>query len=517
MSKVHSFGEAVTVLDLTNEDNVCVNKEELDKIFNNVEVINRKLVLLSLIGAFRGGKSFFLDYCLRFLYAHYPSVKNPGQSSTTSFKRNTSWMGSPNEPLKGFSWKAGSTRVTSGITMWNDVFLHTLNGEKIAIVVMDTQGLFDNETTEQDNSKIFSLGTLLSSIQVLNLSRHIQEDQLNYLRFATEFASFTGIEGEKTSGKPFQQLTFLVRDWSSPFEFDYGIEGGNNYLKKVLSTPGRNEKLQSVRESIISSFDSINACLLPNPGNAVTSVEDYNGCWSIMDPIFRTKLQIFIEHLLHPDNFELKKINSNEITCGEMKSFIEIYFNLLISNGILKVQSVYEATIENVMRKIVQNCISKYQELIEFNDDLVDDPKWIPTIHHECKTKVMSIYRKEKKMGTVNHDREYEVKLEEQIEEIYENWSKHKIEIAHKNEEKQEAEKRAQEAAKEAQLIKEQSEAKIKLADELARSEREKNELLERENRRISEAVQQQRFQNAMAFAATTATAFAKCLKYLPK
>ena len=70
MSNVHSFGEAVTVLDLTNEDNVCVNKIELDKIFNNVEVINRKLVLLSIIGAFRGGKSFFLDYCLRFLYAH---------------------------------------------------------------------------------------------------------------------------------------------------------------------------------------------------------------------------------------------------------------------------------------------------------------------------------------------------------------------------------------------------------------------------------------------------------------
>jgi len=70
MSNVHSIGEAVTVLDLTNEDNVCVNKIELDKIFNNVEVINRKLVLLSLIGAFRGGKSFFLDYCLRFLYAH---------------------------------------------------------------------------------------------------------------------------------------------------------------------------------------------------------------------------------------------------------------------------------------------------------------------------------------------------------------------------------------------------------------------------------------------------------------
>jgi atlastin len=452
-----------------------------------------------------------------FLQIQFSSVKNPGKPAKTSFKYNAGWMGSPYESLKGFSWKAGSTRVTSGITMWNDVFLHTLNGEEIAIVVMDTQGLFDNETTEQDNSKIFSLGTLLSSIQVLNLSRQIQEDQLNYLRFATEFASFTGIESDKTSGEPFQQLTILIRDWSCPFEYEYGIKGGNEYLKKVLSTPGRNEKLQSVRESITSSFEKINSCLLPNPGNSVTSVEDYNGCWSDMDPKFRGELQVFIEHLLHPDNLVLKKINSKELTCGEMKTYAEMYFNLLISSGVLRAQNVYEATIENVMRTIIEKCISEYEELIELKDDPDVDPKWITTIHHECKAKAMNIYRKEKKMGTINHDRKFEGILEDHIEEIYENWSKHKIEIAKKNEEKKEAEKRAQEAEREAQNIKEQSEAKIKISEELARAEREKNEILERENARISESLRAQRIQTAMACFATTAGAVAKVFKYIPK
>ena len=89
-------------------------------------------------------------------------------------------MGDENEPLKGFSWRSGSDRDTTGIVIWSDVFLHTvpLTGEKIAIVVIDTQGLFDNQTSSAGNARIFSLGTLISSIQIFNLMNVIQEDQL---------------------------------------------------------------------------------------------------------------------------------------------------------------------------------------------------------------------------------------------------------------------------------------------------------------------------------------------------
>lgn len=56
------------------------------------------------------------------------------------------WMGSPTEPLTGFSWKKSSKRDTKGIIVWSDVFLHTTDkGEEIAIVLVDTQGLYDTE------------------------------------------------------------------------------------------------------------------------------------------------------------------------------------------------------------------------------------------------------------------------------------------------------------------------------------------------------------------------------------
>jgi atlastin len=126
-------------------------------------------------------------------------------------------MGDEDEPLQGYSWRSGADRDTMGIVIWNDVFLHTdeTTGEKIAIVIIDTQGLFDNETTTTNNSRIFALGTLISSIQVLNLSGVIQEDQLQYLQFATEFARFASKNTQSNAEKSFQNLMFLIRDWVS--------------------------------------------------------------------------------------------------------------------------------------------------------------------------------------------------------------------------------------------------------------------------------------------------------------
>jgi atlastin len=128
-------------------------------------------------------------------------------------KNKEIWLGEPEEPLKGFTWRSGTKRDTTGIIMWSDVFLHTseTTGEKLGIILMDTQGLFDNETSPADNSRIFALGTLISSVQILNLFSIIQEDQLQYLQFATEFARFAARDNQDVSSKPFQNLLFLIR------------------------------------------------------------------------------------------------------------------------------------------------------------------------------------------------------------------------------------------------------------------------------------------------------------------
>jgi len=116
---------------------------------------------------------------------------------------------------------------------------------------MDTQGAFDSQSTVRDCATVFALSTMTSSVQIYNLSQNIQEDDLQHLQVINFFNSFKIISTdcfdflqlfteygrlalEDCGDKPFQKLQFLVRDWSYPYEADYGSEGGKKIMDKRL-------------------------------------------------------------------------------------------------------------------------------------------------------------------------------------------------------------------------------------------------------------------------------------------
>jgi len=330
-------------------------------------------------------------------------------------------MGSSDEPLKGFSWRSGTKRDTTGIIIWSDVFLHTVDetDEQIAIFVMDTQGLFDNNSTPTDNSRIFVLSNLISSIQVLNLASKIQEDQLQYLQFATELTQHVSINQNVSNEKPFQNLMFLIRDWNYFDDYKYGTAGGEEYLKKVIkSISPHKPELQSVRDYIASSFEQIDCCLLPHPGKIVAGSKRYNSSWSGMDKEFKEELQNIVEYLLLPENLIIKKINSMDISVKEMKQYIQDYLKLFQSNHIPKVSSIYELTVESFMYNLIEKCVEDYKLTIFRNEDIITEEN-ISDLHDKCKKRSLEMYDNEKKMGNTGHTSTFRTKLDEEIEKYF--------------------------------------------------------------------------------------------------
>ena len=63
------YGEPLNVMKFANSS-LEFDKAKLDGLLLHPEVKDRKVVVVSIVGAFRKGKSFFLDYCLRFLYGN---------------------------------------------------------------------------------------------------------------------------------------------------------------------------------------------------------------------------------------------------------------------------------------------------------------------------------------------------------------------------------------------------------------------------------------------------------------
>lgn len=69
MSNVHPHGEALKIVKFI-DDKLEFDGNKLDALLLNNLVSHRKIVVFTIVGAFRKGKSFFFDYCLRYMYAN---------------------------------------------------------------------------------------------------------------------------------------------------------------------------------------------------------------------------------------------------------------------------------------------------------------------------------------------------------------------------------------------------------------------------------------------------------------
>jgi len=70
LSKKHLHGMGENILKFVRNKPVQVEIDPLEKMLNHEDVKDRKIVSLIMSGFHRGGKSYFLNYCLRYLYAH---------------------------------------------------------------------------------------------------------------------------------------------------------------------------------------------------------------------------------------------------------------------------------------------------------------------------------------------------------------------------------------------------------------------------------------------------------------
>eukprot|EP00600_Ochromonadales_sp_CCMP1393_P009432 CAMPEP_0174971978 /NCGR_PEP_ID=MMETSP0004_2-20121128/10349_1 /TAXON_ID=420556 /ORGANISM="Ochromonas sp., Strain CCMP1393" /LENGTH=253 /DNA_ID=CAMNT_0016222101 /DNA_START=47 /DNA_END=806 /DNA_ORIENTATION=- len=140
-----------------------------------------KVSIVSVVGAFRTGKSFLLNFFLRYLRCKTVDetsswmVAEGDELSEGNHNANDGWNVIDPELSKkemSFAWRGGQERQTTGIWMWSEPFIRQTKetgGEDLAVLLMDTQGMFDNETTMTLTAQIFGLSTLVSSFQSKNL------------------------------------------------------------------------------------------------------------------------------------------------------------------------------------------------------------------------------------------------------------------------------------------------------------------------------------------------------------
>ncbi|XP_061786100.1 atlastin-3 [Nerophis lumbriciformis] len=403
---------AVQIVSVCKEEHsFTLNEEALARVLLAPHVRDKHVVVLSVAGAFRKGKSFLLDFMLRYMHR----------------QGDMNWLGRDDEPLTGFSWRGGSEPETTGIQIWSEVFLVTkTDGTELAVVLMDTQGAFDNESTVKDCATIFALSTMTSSIQLYNLSQNIQEDDLQQLQLFTEYGR---LALDEIFLKPFQSLMFLIRDWSFPYEYQYGFIGGNEFLDKRLQvTDQQHEELQTVREHIHSCFTHISCFLLPHPGLNVATSPSFEGQLNAVAPEFKDQLKILIPNLLYPDNLAVKEINGNKVTCRGLLEFFKAYIKIYQGEDLPEPKSMLMATAEaNNLAAVAASKDQYYKNMEKMCGG--DLPYMAPESLEEKNVfyfkEALHSFSTTKKMGGQEFCDRYQAQLEKELEDMWQSFAKH--------------------------------------------------------------------------------------------
>ncbi|XP_033114516.1 atlastin-2-like, partial [Anneissia japonica] len=107
-------GCAVQIVDIKN-NKLVLYEEKLAGILMQAQLKDIPVMVVSVAGLFRAGKSFLLNLLVKY-FSHGCSPN---------------WMDDQESTLNGFLWKSGAERVTTGIWMWSKVFITGPDDRKV--------------------------------------------------------------------------------------------------------------------------------------------------------------------------------------------------------------------------------------------------------------------------------------------------------------------------------------------------------------------------------------------------
>ncbi|XP_048367889.1 LOW QUALITY PROTEIN: atlastin-3 [Sphaerodactylus townsendi] len=407
-------GPVQIVLVHKEEHSFELDEKALSQVLLQDAIRDLDVVVVSVAGAFRKGKSFLLDFLLRYMY-----MQKEGGSSN--------WLGEQDEPLTGFSWRGGSDPETTGIQIWSEVFIvQKPNNNKVAVVLMDTQGAFDSQSTVKDCATIFALSTMTSSVQIYNLSQNIQEDDLQQLQLFTEYGR---LAMDEIFLKPFQTLMFLVRDWSFPYEYSYGLDGGRRFLEKRLEVKShQHEEIQNVRKHIHSCFTKVNCFLLPHPGLKVATSPNFDGRVKDIADEFKDQLQDLIPFVLDSSQLLEKEINGSKVTCRGLLEYFKAYIKIYQGEDLPHPKSMLQATAEANNLAAVASAKDMYYTNMEKlcgGDKPYVSPDLLEQKHQVQSALALEHFQRIKKMGGKEFSQRYEEELVREMAELFQDFAKH--------------------------------------------------------------------------------------------
>ncbi|XP_078392028.1 uncharacterized protein LOC144674638 isoform X2 [Cetorhinus maximus] len=293
--------ESMRLLAIDN-NSTTINDDVLKHCFLKEDVKDLPVCLISIIGKEGMGKSFLLNYLLR----RFNNLES----------RDQEWMGGTDEDLRGFEWKSGSN-TTKGVFIWSKPFLMDTEQGKVAVFLMDTEGYNGVDQDKGISVQLSTLSMLLSSYLIYNISKKIQQTDLEFLELFLHVAQQVG---EVSDLEPIQHLDILVRDWQG--SKNYGMQAGKQHLDETIQKVenGNTQYQPSIKMQLSRS----QCFLMPYPGKKIAM--GFTGHVKDMDEDFRDLLVDYFSSVLETlPTCARRDIRDSILSCSQLFDLMKAF------------------------------------------------------------------------------------------------------------------------------------------------------------------------------------------------
>lgn len=415
-------GKGVQIVAFSENSEACqFDRAALSSVLNDPAIRDLPIAVISIVGPTSSGKTSFENYCFRFMERD----GSPG------------WIGGDDEPLLGLEWKPTHGTVTRGIWIWDQPYIvKTTSGQKVAVIFMDTEGLYGKDEVRGRWSHVFGISTAASSIQIFNLKeeltpRDIEELQV-FVRLAEIGIKPRGKKGGKKDPKlkPFQRLWFLIRSWRYPEDYEYGEKGGSKYLEDIFITKESDkDHLRKMKESIVDAYQDIYCYLMPHP-NDVIYRKNYKGELGSLSNDFRDHLERYITHLLSPEGIRPKELVGLQLTCGRYIDFFGSLIDIFNDGSFPRIDSLMMAISLATKNQLIDHFTKTYEEMVKCELELVLDTSkprgrnTILAVFRSVQKDVLEMFENHPKFFTREECDEVKLKITEGMKIVHEKISK---------------------------------------------------------------------------------------------
>ncbi|KAG1347695.1 putative guanylate-binding protein 4 [Cocos nucifera] len=334
-----------------------------------IERITTPIAAVAVIGPYRSGKSFLLNQLLSL------------------------------QCDEGFGVGHMRDTKTKGIWVWGSPVELVIDGTKVSVLYLDTEGFESVGKSNVYDDRIFALATVMSSVLIYNLPETIREADISRLSFAVEIAEeFYGRSVSKsvfddTEGKSVQEMV-------------------NEALQQVPNNNGDKNinQVNQIRESLAIMGDNSTAFSLPQPHLQRTKLCELKD--SELDPMYvkkKEQLKQLVASIIRPKIVQGKPLNGKEFV-----SFLKQILEALNQGEIPSTGSLVE-----VFNKVIlERCLKLYgQRMDKFGLPVPVDK--LQQAHDESKKEARKLFD-EQHFGR-HHAEQSVLKLEDEMEKVYRN------------------------------------------------------------------------------------------------